>query len=175
MTLNNSSRSFVSLAEEADYLSSYLLLEKMRFEDKIDYELVIEKTIDPATVLLPPMLVQPFVENALHHGLQHKTSGKGLVSIKVQREKEHLMIIITDNGIGRKAAAIRKKTGLKEYLKEYTSKGVTLTEDRIEIMNKLYKRTTSVEISDVLDDKNAPIGTSVIVLLPFFQEQDLYS
>jgi hypothetical protein len=93
----------------------------------------------------------------------------------VQREKEHLMIIITDNGIGRKAAAIRKKTGLKEYLKEYTSKGVTLTEDRIEIMNKLYKRTTSVEISDVLDDKNAPIGTSVIVLLPFFQEQDLYS
>jgi ligand-binding sensor domain-containing protein len=175
MTLNNSSRSFVTLAEEADYLTSYLLLEKMRFEDKIDYELVIEETIDSSTVLVPPMLVQPFVENALLHGLQHKTNGKGLVSIKVQREKENLLITITDNGVGRKASATRSKTGLKEYLKAYTSKGITLTEDRIEIMNKLYKRTASIEVADMLDDANAPIGTSIVITLPFFQEQDLYS
>jgi ligand-binding sensor domain-containing protein len=175
MTLNNSSRSFVSLADEADYLTSYLSLEKMRFEDKIDYDLVIEDIVDPSTVLLPPMLVQPFVENALQHGLQHKTGDKGFVSIKVQRDKENLKITIEDNGIGRKAAAGRKHTGLKEYLKEYSSKGMALTEDRIDIMNRLYKGATSIEISDMLNDNNSVAGTCVVITLPFFQEKDLYS
>jgi sensor histidine kinase YesM len=175
MTLNNSSRSFVSLADESDYLSSYLLLEKMRFENKIDYELVIDETIDQSTVLVPPMLVQPFVENALQHGLQHKADDKGFVSIKMQRDKDKLKITVTDNGIGRKAAAGRKKIGLKENIKEYTSKGITLTEDRIDIMNKLYKGATSIEVIDIIDDDNLPKGTSVIITLPFFQEQDLYT
>lgn len=175
MTLNNSSRSFVSLADEADYLTSYLALEKMRFKDKIDYRLEIENIIDPSTVLLPPMLVQPFVENALQHGLQHKAGGKGMVHVKVKQEKEKLKITIEDNGIGRKAAAVRKNTGLKEYLKEYSSKGMVLTEDRIEIMNKLYKGDTSIEISDIIDASHSPAGTCVVITLPFFQEHDLYS
>jgi sensor histidine kinase YesM len=147
----------------------------MRFEDKIDFELVIDNIADPSTVLLPPMLVQPFVENALQHGLQHKTGGKGFVSIQVQRDKEKLKITIEDNGIGRKAAAARKHTGLKDYLKEYSSKGMALTEDRINIMNKLYKDATRIEISDKLDKSNSPAGTCVVITLPFFQEKDLYS
>lgn len=175
MTLNNSSRSFVSLADEADYLSSYLWLEKMRFEDKIDYELVMEDITDPATVLLPPMLVQPFVENALQHGLPHKRGGKGFVSIKIQGNTGKLKITVKDNGIGRKAAAGMKKTGLKEYLKEHASKGMAITEDRLEIVNKLYKGAASIEISDIVDDTNTPAGTCVVITLPLFLEESFYS
>jgi ligand-binding sensor domain-containing protein len=174
MTLNNSSRSFVSLADEVDYLSSYLSLEKMRFEDKIDYEVVIDDTIDKSDVMVPPMLVQPFVENALQHGLQHKPGEKGFVRIKMQRDGNYLRITVKDNGIGRKAAATRKSSGLKEYLKEYSPKGMALTEDRIEIINKLYKGAAKVEFSDVFDGNNSPTGTIVIITLPFLQEQHLY-
>jgi hypothetical protein len=93
----------------------------------------------------------------------------------VQRDKDTLKITVTDNGIGRKAAAGRKKAGLKENISGYESKGTMLTEDRINIMNKLYKGTTGTEITDILDDNNLPAGTSVAITLPFFQEQDLYS
>jgi ligand-binding sensor domain-containing protein len=175
MTLNNSSRLLVTLAEETDYLTSYLSLEKMRFENKIDYEFVIEDGIDPLTIMLPPMLVQPFVENALQHGLHHKPGDKGLIRIRIQRAAEKLKIIIEDNGIGRKAAAGMKKTGLKEYLKEYSSKGMALTEDRIEIINKLYKEPANIEISDLMDETYSPSGTRVVITLPIFMEESFFS
>jgi hypothetical protein len=175
MTLNNSSRLLVTLAEEADYLTSYLSLEKMRFENKIDYEFVIEDGIDPLTIMLPPMLVQPFVENALQHGLHHKPGDKGLIRIRIQRAAEKLKIIVEDNGIGRKAAAGMKKTGLKEYLKEYSSKGMALTEDRIEIINKLYKEPANIEISDLMDETYSPSGTRVVITLPIFMEESFFS
>ena len=175
MTLNNSSKSLVSLADETAYLSSYLSIEKMRFEDKIDYELLIEGIVEPSTVLLPPMLVQPFVENALQHGLQHKAGDKGFVSIKAYRDKEKLKITVEDNGIGRKAAAARKNAGLKELLKEYSPKAMALTEDRINIMNKLNKGAASIEIFDLRDDSHSLTGTRVVITLPFLQEETLYS
>jgi ligand-binding sensor domain-containing protein len=175
MTLNNSSRSFVSLADEADYLSSYLSLEKMRFEDKIDYELVMEDIADPSTVLLPPMLIQPFVENALQHGLAPKPGDKGFISIRIQRDNEKLIITVNDNGIGRQASAARKKTGLKGNIKEYSSKGMALTEDRLDIINKLYKGAAAIEVSDLTGHNNTPAGTSVVITLPLFQEEHFYS
>jgi hypothetical protein len=172
MTLNNSSRSFVSLADEADYLSSYLLLEKMRFEDKIDYELVMNNIADPSTVLIPPMLIQPFVENALQHGLAPKYGSKGFISIHIQRDGETLKITVNDNGIGRKAAAAGKKTGLKENIKEYSSKGMALTKDRLDIINKIYKGAATIEVSDLTDHTNAPSGTSVVITMPLFQDEN---
>lgn len=175
MTLNNSSRLLVTLEEEADYLTSYLVLEKMRYEDKIDYELVIDEGIDPLSIMLPPMLVQPFVENALQHGLQHKPGGKGLIRIQIQVIAEKLKIIVEDNGIGRKAAAAMKRTGLKEYLKEYSSKAMALTEDRIDIINKLYKGAAHIEISDIIDDTLSPAGTCVVITLPLFMDERFFS
>jgi sensor histidine kinase YesM len=121
------------------------------------------------------MLVQPFVENALQHGLQHKAGSKGFVSIKAYRDKEKLKITVEDNGIGRKAAAARKNAGLKELLKEYSPKAMSLTEDRINIMNKLNKGAASIEILDIRDDSNSLTGTRVVITLPFLQEEILYS
>ncbi|OQP66651.1 sensor histidine kinase [Niastella populi] len=171
MTLNNSSRSFVSLADESDYLSSYLSLEKMRFEDKIDYELVMDNIANPSTVLIPPMLIQPFVENALQHGLAPRAGSKGFISIRMLQQGEKLIITVSDNGIGRKAAAAGKKTGLKGNIKEYSSKGMALTKDRLDIINTLYKGAATIEVSDLVDHTNTPSGTSVVITLPLFREE----
>jgi LytS/YehU family sensor histidine kinase len=116
------------------------------------------------------MLVQPFVENALQHGLQQKLGDKGFVSIQVTREKDKLKITIEDNGIGRKAAADQKKTGLKGSLKEYSSKAMGIMEDRINIMNKLYSEAASIEITDRQENNNTITGTRVVIVLPFIEE-----
>jgi len=86
-----------------------------------------------------------------------------------------LRITVEDNGVGRRTAAGSKSAGLKEYLKEYAPKGMALTEDRIDIINKLYKGAARIEIYDKQDDNNSPTGTCIVITLPFFREQDLYS
>jgi LytS/YehU family sensor histidine kinase len=170
-TLNNSSKPFVYLNDEAEYLSSYLLLEKMRFGEKINYALDIDSSIDPSQVLIPPMLIQPFVENAIKHGLEHKTGSKGFVQIKMQKENDMLVVTVEDNGIGRKAAAAEKT---KRHV-AFPSKGMSLTEDRISIMNTLYKGTTSVAIIDLNDGTDGATGTRVVIKMPLFEDQILFS
>ncbi|GGA93758.1 hypothetical protein GCM10011511_16310 [Puia dinghuensis] len=165
MTLHNSSRTFVSIGDEVDYLSSYLSLEKMRFKEKIDYEIVVDTSIHPGVVLIPPMLIQPFVENALKHGLAHKVDGKGFISIRMRIADDRIVIVIEDNGVGRKEAAARPKSA--EW-KEYPSRGLSLTEDRIGIMNKLYAGDAGIEVTDLQDSDGSPAGTRVTLRLPIF-------
>jgi sensor histidine kinase YesM len=171
ITLNNSSRSFVCIADEVDYLSSYLSLEKMRFKEKIDYELVVDASIDQSAVLIPPMLIQPYVENALQHGLWNKTGPGGFISVKMDIVEDSLVVTVGDNGVGRREAALKKAIQLKGY----PSKGMSLTEDRIAILNRLYEGTTSIEIIDLADDSGEPAGTRIVIRLPLFTEQSLYS
>lgn len=161
ITLNNSSRSFVSISEEADYLGSYLTLEKMRFKEKIDYELIIDPSIDPTLVQIPPMLIQPHVENALQHGLREKADGKGFISIKITKETDRLVVTIEDNGIGRKPTFIIQTA-------PHSSKGMSLTQDRISILNKLYGETAAIAITDLKDPNGNPAGTRITLTLPLF-------
>ncbi|HHH52993.1 MAG TPA: hypothetical protein ENK91_04990, partial [Bacteroidetes bacterium] len=99
--LNNSSQKFISLQSELEALEQYLNLELLRFDNKFKYEILIDDTIDVATVKVPPLLLQPFVENAIWHGLLHKDK-KGKITIEIKKEKNQIKYIITDNGIGRK-------------------------------------------------------------------------
>jgi ligand-binding sensor domain-containing protein/two-component sensor histidine kinase len=162
-TLNNSSQSFVSVRDEVDYLSSYLFLEKMRFKEKIDYELVVDPAIDQSAVLIPPMLIQPFAENALQHGLPDKATGKGFIRINMRMDKDQLIVTVEDNGIGRQAAAEKKKNKITIY----PSKGMSLVEDRMRIINKLYHAKTSIEIEDLANQTGNPTGTRITIRLPF--------
>jgi|SRR6185437_15128504 len=77
-TLHNSSRNFISLADEIDYLSTYLSLEKLRFKEKMDYTIEVDPSIDKDLIIIPPMLIQSFVENSMRHGLRHKIEGREL-------------------------------------------------------------------------------------------------
>ncbi|HEV9036526.1 MAG TPA: histidine kinase [Puia sp.] len=163
-TLHNSSRNFISLADEVDYLSTYLSLEKLRFKEKMDYKVEIDPSIDMELFVIPPMLIQPFVENSMRHGLRHKTDGTGSILILFKRSDEKLMVIVEDNGIGRKKAAAYK-TG--EHI-EYQSKGMSLTADRIRMMNVKYRDSIHVEVRDMEDGNGRAAGTRVTLEFPVF-------
>lgn len=163
-TLNHSSRPFISLAEEVEYLSDYLALEKMRFKDKMDYVVDTEPDVDVDRLLLPPMLLQPYVENCIRHGLRHKTNGQGYVRIHFRKLAERLVVTIRDNGIGRKRAMEYKTT---EHI-EYQSKGMSLTSARIQMINVLYKSRIDVSIEDLQDNAGQPDGTRIVISFPMF-------
>jgi len=163
-TLQNSSREFIFLSEEISYLSGYLSLEKLRFKEKMDYTFDVDPALQAGAYLVPPMLIQPYVENSMRHGLRHKTNGKGLIHIRFRHEGDRLSAIIEDNGIGRKKAATFKT---REHI-EYQSKGMSLTADRVRMINARYKQPIRVEVFDLEDEAGEASGTRVVLTLPFF-------
>jgi hypothetical protein len=163
-TLNNSTRASIPLSEEVEYLTSYLSLEKLRFKDKMDYFIDVDPWIDGYSVLIPPMLIQPYVENSMRHGLRHKTEGKGYIRITLTQTDSQLVVIVEDNGIGRERAG-QYKTG--EHI-EYQSKGMTLTADRIRMMNAGNEERITVEVIDLKDTQERAVGTRVNITFPLF-------
>lgn len=163
-TLQNSSKPFILLSDEIGYLSGYLSLEKLRFKDKVDYVIDVDPALQGGGYLVPPMLIQPYVENSMRHGLRHKTSGRGLIEVSFRHEGSCLSVVVEDNGIGRKgAAAIRTR----EHI-EYQSKGMSLTADRIRLINARYPDPIRIEISDLEDDTGRPAGTRVVMKFPLY-------
>ncbi|HEV2483216.1 MAG TPA: histidine kinase [Puia sp.] len=163
-TLNNSSRAFITLAAEIDYLSTYLSLEKLRFKEKMDYRLEVDPPIDTEQWMIPPMLIQPFVENAMRHGLRHKTNGKGYIYVRFQAAGDDLQVMVEDNGIGRQQAAAYKT---REHI-EYQSRGMNLTADRIRLMNVKYNNGIYIKVTDLMDDSGSGTGTRVVMQFPLF-------
>ncbi|GGA86281.1 sensor histidine kinase [Puia dinghuensis] len=163
-TLQHSSQSFIPLAEEINYLSTYLSLEKLRFKDKMNYSIETEEGIDTAMVMIPPMIVQPYVENSVRHGLRHKQDGKGHIRIHIRSSPDSLIFVVEDNGIGREKAAGYKTV---EHI-EYQSRGTALTAERIGLMNTLYGEGIGVEIVDLSYEDGRPAGTRVVLRFPLF-------
>jgi LytS/YehU family sensor histidine kinase len=163
-TLQNSSKPFILLSEEISYLSGYLSLEKLRFEEKMEYTIDVDPLLREDAWLIPPMLIQPYVENSMRHGLRHKTDGKGYIHLQFRRIGDRLSVIAEDNGIGRKAAAAFK-TG--EHI-EYQSKGMSLAADRIRMINAKSHDPIRIEIIDLEDEAGRPEGTRVVMEFPIF-------
>ena len=156
--LENSEEDFISLEKEIELLELYLKLEHSRFQDKFDYELIIDKNIDLEAYQIPPMLLQPYIENAVWHGLRYKQE-KGFLKVELlKRDEESIQIIISDNGIGRRKSAELKT----EYQKKKRSKGMQNIKQRITILNEMYKDKVDVFIEDLYDDTT---GTKVILTL----------
>jgi len=160
-TLNNAGRAFVSLDEEIKYLDTYLSLEKMKSDNKFEYSINVDKDIDQSAVFIPGMILQPFVENSIKHGLASKEKKDGQVRINVSKNGR-LVCVIEDNGIGRKKAGdIKLTTG--ESLHE--SKGMAITLNRVDIINKLYNSDISIQVDDVNSEEKSE-GTRVKVEFP---------
>ncbi len=155
-TLNSSELEYIPLEKEIESLKTYLQLEKLRFRDDFDYQLEIPDIVPNKNV--PPMLIQPFVENALKHGLFHKETDRKL---KIQLEvKDTLVCTIEDNGIGREAA--RKK----QQNRNHKSYAIGSIKKRLEMMQEKLKMSIGVEYQD-LKENNIGVGTRVIIKLPF--------
>ncbi|NJO90167.1 MAG: histidine kinase [Chloroflexia bacterium] len=112
--LQNSRNKLVSLEDEFSALKLYIELEQVRFDNKFQYEIICDNYLDTNLVLIPPLLIQPYVENAIWHGLMHKETN-GSITVKVYQEEEKLFFIIADDGIGRKKAAeYKSKFGMRK-------------------------------------------------------------
>ncbi|HEX6430110.1 MAG TPA: histidine kinase [Niastella sp.] len=163
-TLDFSSRPEISLEEELDYLTNYLEIEKTRLENAFSWSVAIDKAVEPADYYIPPMILQPFVENSVRHGLRFRKDREGKVTITVKREGDNLICILEDNGIGRKAAMKYKSISPINY----QSKGLSLTADRIAMFNKEHEQQITMQINDLEDDLQNPLGTRVTISFPVF-------
>jgi sensor histidine kinase YesM len=157
MILANSTASLITLKDELKSLTHYLDLEKLRFDDKFEYTIRRDPDIDEEFVEIPPMLFQPYVENAIIHGLINSPR-QGLLEIILKRiTRGTLLCIIRDNGIGReKATELRNESGIKRQ-----PKGMIITQERIEIFNKQNRKNFSVKVTDLKDQHGEATGTQV--------------
>ena len=162
LILQNSREKLISLKDEIETLLLYIQMEQMRFDDEFDFRCIIDENVDLEEVYLPPMIVQPYVENAIWHGLMHKNT-KGQLTLKVQQEGEVILCTIEDDGIGRAAADLMKdKTAQK-----HKSMGMGITQDRIDINNRMNALGIQVNVEDLTDSLSGkPSGTRVTIQIP---------
>ncbi len=156
MSLALSDEKSISLEEELEFCELYLILEKLRFP-QVEYAFHLDPKIDTSFIQIPPMILQIFLENALQHGLKHQTKGKKTIELSVTYEKENIVCRIIDNGIGRKKS--QKLNGNRR------SFGTRLTQQKIEVFNKIYDAKIDFSINDCLDKKNEVMGTEVLIYL----------
>ncbi|HEV7229880.1 MAG TPA: two-component regulator propeller domain-containing protein [Bacteroidia bacterium] len=160
--LNNSEKPTVSLREEIDSLRLYLELESLRFENKFEYEILLDPALDMDYQEVPTMLIQPFAENAIIHGLLPK-KGPGKLSIQIQQKGNFTLCSITDNGIGRGRAMELKEKSIRKTHKSF---GLKITQDRLELLNFLHKSSLNIQTTDLFDEQGQPAGTRVEIYIP---------
>lgn len=162
LVLENSRSELVTLHNELEALQLYIELEAMRFKHKVQFTIHVSPGIDQRFIRIPPLLLQPYVENAIWHGLMHKPEG-GTVTVEVTQPQENLLHIeITDDGIGRqRASELKSKSAGK-----HKSFGMQVTADRIRMINQLYNIHTQAEVVDLVDSDGEPCGTRVILEIP---------
>jgi len=151
----------ISLAEEIETMELYVNIENIRFGNEIEFSLEIDPKLNLDTIKIPSLILQPFIENAIWHGLSSKKGSKKLSLTIKKRKITHIEIIITDNGIGReKAAMINAKK-----MREKESVGLQLTEERLSNFAKEYQHKYSIKFNDLYNENN-PSGTSVTLKIP---------
>lgn len=158
--LENSRHEFVLFDNEIEILTLYLELEQLRFNNSFSFEFNIDSSIDTEFISIPPMLIQPFIENAVKHGI--KGVQNGIINIGFKMENDILICTVTDNGVGRKASQINKPNS------GHHSLGLEITRERMEILEKQSGMKAGFSIIDLYDEQNnKAVGTKVEVVMPF--------
>jgi tetratricopeptide (TPR) repeat protein len=161
LILTNSRSPLISLESELEGLTLYLQLESMRFENRFSYSITMSPELEPSELRVPPLFLQPYVENAIWHGLLHKPE-PGVLEIDIRQQKDHIRFKITDNGIGRKQAArLSSKSATL-----HKSLGLKITADRIAYMCGDQSQAFPITIKDLVHADGTAAGTEVIVKLP---------
>jgi tetratricopeptide (TPR) repeat protein len=164
MVLNNSKRAFISLEDELETLRLYLDMERLRFKESFDYSFTYNNSVEAGNIFIPPLLLQPFAENAIWHGLMHKHE-KGFINFNFSAEENFLTCVITDNGIGReKAEMLKSKSAEKQK-----SMGLKITTERLNLLNNNSGGKTDFTIEDITDENGNVLGTRVDLKI-FYKE-----
>ncbi|MDX1408665.1 MAG: histidine kinase, partial [Saprospiraceae bacterium] len=165
--LQNSQSKLIPLAEDLKALSLYLQIEAKRFKDEFEYSIDLASDVDPETTYVPPLLIQPYVENAIWHGLRLKPGNRQL-HVGISRADQGLRIVVEDNGIGRQAAAqLDRSAGTTPH----NSFGMQHTAERIGLLKEMLGVDATVQVEDLAPASGHP-GTRVIIHLPHLTEQD---
>ena len=161
LVLENSKSDRISLQQEIETLQLYMEMEAMRFKEKLHYDINIADNVDTDYIEIPPMLIQPYIENAVWHGLMPKEDG-GTIAVSFNCNDNNLKITVTDNGVGRaKSAELKSKSATA-----HKSFGMSITHERIELINQMYKTNISVTVNDLYNEQGMAQGTEVIIDIP---------
>jgi LytS/YehU family sensor histidine kinase len=159
--LENSQHTSVPIRDELDALTLYLDLEKIRFKDKFDYVINVDEEIDSLLYKVPTMLIQPYVENSICHGLM-PGNGQGMIKIDLKLKKEYISCIIEDNGIGREAAQMKKNKSENNH----NSLGTQIVSSRLDLVNTLYGTSLKTVYTDLKNENGEAEGTRVEIHIP---------
>jgi sensor histidine kinase YesM len=163
-TLNYSEQIFIPLSEEIIFIENYLSLEQMRLGNTFFYSIDISDTIYTDDLEFPSFILQPFIENAIWHGLMPKEGDK-IIRLNIRHENNILHVQITDNGIGRSAASKEKDP--------HKSKGISIVRERLSLIQLTYQLKTDLTITDLYDEQNNPAGTQIhIQIEPSYEQKD---
>ncbi|MBS1598816.1 MAG: histidine kinase [Bacteroidetes bacterium] len=162
MVLNNSKKSFINIEEELEMLSLYMDMEKLRFKDSFDYKITFLNSFDAGNIFIPPLLLQPFIENSIWHGLMHK-KGHGHIEIELGEKDGILTCVLTDNGIGRTASLASKS----KILERTKSMGLQITTERLALLNDNNERKSLFTIEDIFDQEGNSLGTRVTLKINY--------
>jgi len=161
--LDNSRKSVITLEEEINTLENYLLVEQFCTNNRFEYSILVNEKLEADFIEIPPMLVQPFVENAIKHGMKGRDEeNRGFVSILFEESKNCLICTILDNGIGRQKASQLKKESMETY---HESASLKVTEERLKQLNN-GKEQGSIHIEDLKDDQDNASGTRIVLRIP---------
>ncbi len=162
--LENSHDPLVKISEELALVEKYLELEKLRFKDRMTFSIEVDSSLDAENTYIPTQLVQPYVENAIWHGLMNKDDA-GHIRVSAHRVGDSIVLKVEDDGVGREAA---REFSQGEY--QHASSGMEMNEQRLRLIEALYDRKVTVEVSDVTDDQGLVAGTLVTLTIPIIQK-----
>jgi tetratricopeptide (TPR) repeat protein len=160
--LENSQHTYIPLGDELNALTLYLELESIRFKDRFDYEIKVDEEIDPLMYKVPTMLIQPYVENSICHGLIPMET-KGKVKVEIKLVNDYLTCTIEDNGIGRDAARAKR---VERREGNHNSLGTKIAASRLDLVNSLYGSCLKTAYTDLKDSAGRPAGTRVEMQIP---------
>ena len=168
-SLDYSEREVITLEEEITFLTNYLdLNQKLRFRDEFTYSIVVADDLEEDLIGIPAMLVQPYVENAIEHGIRLVEAGHVQIEFSSpSNDDETLIIVIQDNGVGRQRSAAQHSTRLSDH----KSMGTTITKHRLELLNTGERENTAVVYTDLVDTDGSAAGTRVTITLPINWQQ----
>ena len=155
----------IPVSREIETIENFLHLQKVRLEEKFDFTITKNDSVESEEIRLPAMLIQPFVENAIEHGIRHKPE-KGMIRISFQVLDKWLSVKVEDDGVGRKKASELEG----DQRKDHSSVSTYLIRERLKILNKKSRRKITLEIIDLFDDTGMSSGTRVIFMIPVTTE-----
>lgn len=168
LILDNSRQEWITLASELEQLTLYLELEQLRFNDKFDFTVETDPALSPEKTTLPPMILQPYLENAILHGFAHKR-GRGHLTLSVRRDENSLRCEIDDDGVGRRRAAELRRES--PTARAHRSVGLQVTQERLELLSRRTNQPARVDVLDKVLPNGEAAGTRVVVCLPLVYEK----